>query len=243
MKIALGQIRPHRGDIEANIIRHLAFIETAICSEADAIFFPELSLTSYEPELADQLAMSREDERLNVFQSLSDKSRLVIGLGLPTRSADGIQISMLVFQPDMHPKIYSKQQLHADELPYFKTGNEQLILDLCGRRIAPAICYESLQPEHARRAMKLGGNLYLASVAKSESGIDKAFIHYPDTARKHGIPVLMVNSVGYCDNFESIGCSSAWNSLGQSVGRLDDHNEGMLVYDTATESADHWTGP
>ena len=56
MKIAAAQIRPKKGDIEANILKHVDIIKLAATLKAEALFFPELSLTSYEPELAEALA-------------------------------------------------------------------------------------------------------------------------------------------------------------------------------------------
>lgn len=56
MKIAIAQTRPFKGDISANIETHKKLIELAISYKADTIFFPELSVTGYEPELAKDLA-------------------------------------------------------------------------------------------------------------------------------------------------------------------------------------------
>ena len=46
-----------------------------------------------------------------------------------------------------------------------------------GHNLAPAICFESLQPEHAESAASSGADVYLASVAKSPIGVDKAYCH------------------------------------------------------------------
>ncbi len=235
MKIAVAQIRPIKGDITANIDLHKKLIELAVFYKANAIFFPELSLTGYEPELAEDLASHQDDERLNVFQHMSDTSHITIGLGLPTKGKSGVHISLILFQPNRQRQTYSKQQLHADELPYFTQGEEQIILTVNDKKIAPAICYESLQPSHSDNAAKLGAEMYMASVAKSQNGINKAVIHYPAIAKKFLIPVLMSNCIGYYDNFESAGQSSAWTKDGVLAGQLDDKNEGLLIFDTETE--------
>ncbi len=237
MKIALAQIQAAKGDINKNIEKHCRFIKTAVDNRADAIFFPELSVTGYEPELAKELATTHDDERLAIFQSLSDESNIVIGVGLPTINQFGIRISMIVFQPHKSKQIYSKQHLHDDELPYFVPGNEQIYIIIGKSKMALAICYESLLPQHAEKVNKEGINIYLASVAKSANGVTKAYRHYPDIAKKYAIYVLMANCVGYCDNFESIGSSAAWNSNGELVGKLDEKGEGLLIFDTETEES------
>ncbi len=235
MKIGIAQIRTVKGDITSNLEKHEGLIQAALSLKANAIFFPELSLTGYEPELANELATNPDDQRMDRFQILSDSHHITIGLGLPTKTDTGVRISMIIFQPDRPRLIYSKQQLHADELPYFEKGDTQITVTVENERITPAICYESLQPNHTETAFKLGTDNYLASVAKSLRGAHQGFIHYPLVARKYDIPVLMSNCVGYCDNFESVGLSSVWTKQGQLVGQMDDKSEGVLVFDTKTE--------
>jgi len=235
MIIGIAQIRPIKGDIAANIDKHLRFIEEASALKASALFFPELSLTGYEPELAKDLATTQDDNRLVRFQELSYTKSITIGLGVPTRSDSGIHISMIIFQPRCARQTYSKQHLHTDEYPYFGGGSSQLLIQIDGLNIAPAICYESLQPAHAEHAITLGADIYLASVAKSQDGITKAMTHFPSIASKYGIPVLMANCVGPCDNFLSAGQSSIWTKTGHLAGQLDEYSEGMLMFDTKAE--------
>ena len=73
MKLCVAQIRPVKGDIPANIERHKKFISMAVSNSADIIIFPELSLTGYEPTLAQELAADKNDNRFNDFQNISDK--------------------------------------------------------------------------------------------------------------------------------------------------------------------------
>jgi predicted amidohydrolase len=236
MKICIAQIKPIKGNITANTEVHIKLIELALTLNADAIFFPELSLTGYEPELAKKLATDQNDNRLDIFQETSNKNNIIIGLGLPTVKESKIQISMIIFIPNKPRETYSKQQLHSDECPYFENGDGQVIIKCNGKNIAPAICYESLLPEHFEKAFKLGANVYLASVAKPANGVEKALEYYPKVAKQYAIPVLMANCIGFCDNFLSVGQSAAWTKEGELVGQLDDKNEGVLLFDTKTES-------
>jgi predicted amidohydrolase len=202
---------------------------------AEAIFFPELSLTGYEPELSKKLATNQNDNRLDIFQETSDKNKIIIGLGLPTATESKIRISMIIFEPNKSRQTYSKQQLHSDEFLYFENGVGQVIIKSNDKNIAPAICYESLQPTHSENAFKLGADIYLASVAKPENGIEKAIEHFPAVAKQYAMPVLMANCIGFCDNFLSVGNSAVWTKEGELVGQLDDKTEGILIFDTETE--------
>lgn len=235
MKICIAQTKPIKGNVSANIEAYKKFIELALTLNAEAIFFPELSLTGYEPELAKKLATNQNDKRLDIFQETSNQKNIIIGLGLPTKEESKIRISMIIFEPNKTRQTYSKQQLHQDELPYFENGVGQIIIKTNDKNIAPAICYESLQQTHSENAFKLGADVYLASVAKLEKGIVKAFECYPALAKEFSMPVLMANCVGFCDNFLSVGKSAVWTKEGKLVGQLDDKTEGILIFDTETE--------
>jgi predicted amidohydrolase len=235
MKICIAQTEPIKGNVSANIETHKIFIELALTLNAEAIFFPELSLTGYEPELAKKLATNQNDNRLNIFQETSDKNKIIIGLGLPTESESQIRISMIIFEPNKPRQTYSKQELHSDEFSYFENGVGQVIIKSNDKNIAPAICYESLLPTHSENAFNLGADVYLASVAKPENGIKKAFEYFPAVAKRYAMPVLMSNCVGFCDNFLSVGNSAIWTKKGKLVGQLDDKMEGILLFDTETE--------
>ena len=235
MKICIAQTKPIKGNVSANIEAHKSLIDLALKFNAEAIFFPELSLTGYEPELAKDLATNKNDHRLDTFQEISNNNKIIIGLGLPTKTESKIRISMIIFEPHKPRQTYSKQQLHSDELPYFEKGVGQILIKTNDKNIAPAICYESLQPTHIENAFKLGADVYLASVAKPANGIERAFTYYPRVAKQYAMPVLMANSVGFCDNFLSVGNSAVWTKEGELVGQLDDKTEGILLFDTETE--------
>ena len=174
MKICLAQTRPISGDVQQNIDRHCEWIEQAVDESADAIFFSELSLTGYEPMLATELATTQYDTRFTIFQQLSNANQLIIGVGMPIRHDAGVQIGMLVFQPGRVPQTYAKQFIYPDEEPFFSCGNELIILTVGSYKIALAICYELSVPIHAETAHRNGANVYMASVAKSATGVVKA---------------------------------------------------------------------
>jgi len=235
MKICLAQTRSEKGNVEQNVQNHLRFVERAIAWNADLIVFPELSLTNDEPELAQELATEIDDSIFNPFQELADQNDLAIDVGVPTQAINGVQISMLIFQPNTERTVYSKRLLHADELPYFVSGHSQPFLEIHGKKVAFGICYETLQREQFEEAKENHADMYIASVAKPDRGTDKAYIHFPSMASEFGMPILMANCVGACDNFVSNGLSAAWNEQGQLLAQLDSKHEGVLMVDTATQ--------
>ena len=234
MKLIAAQILSSPGEIEKNIVKHIDLIHLAARQGANLVLFPELSLTGYEPRLAEVLAVHPNDCRLDEFQVLSDQYGLLISVGAPTKGHQGTEISMITFQPGLERTTYSKQHLHCDELPFFTPGTQKLVLEHANLVLAPAICYESLQSSHAEQAAESGAQVYLASVAKSERGVASAYSHYPTIAKKLSMTVLMANCVGAADNFIAAGRSAIWNSDGEIVCSVDAFQEALLAYDLQT---------
>lgn len=237
MKIAIAQTKPEKGNILYNIERHKILIDHAVSLKAEAIIFPELSITGYEPRLASTLCLQKDDKHLSLFQDICNAGEIVIGIGFPAKTNKGVQIGMMIYQPYKSSTYYAKQILHTDEEPYFISGSGQTIIIVNNKAVIPAICYESLQPWHIEQAKKVGGDIYAASVAKSYAGIGKAYKYYSIIARQYAIPVVMSNCVGFCDNFESAGLSAVWNSNGDIIASLDKVSEGIIVFDAGQETA------
>lgn len=237
MKLCAVQSRAVAGDIQRNIVAHRAMLDEAIAHGAEMVIFPELSLTGYEPTLARALATDQNDCRFDDFQRISDARQVTIGVGVPTRRAAGTCISMILFQPGGVRALYSKQHLHPDEEPFFVPGQGFATLRVNGAKVGLAICYELSVPEHAERAVASGADLYVASVAKSAAGVAAAAQRLSAVAAQYRLPVMMANSVGPCDTFESAGGSAVWNHEGRLVGCLDASIEGLIVYDTVSQAS------
>jgi predicted amidohydrolase len=231
MKICIAQIRPIAGDIMANIKKHKAFIDLAIAQEADMILFPELSLTGYEPSLSKELAFDKEDTRLADFQRISDEKNIIIAVGLPIRLQQGVGIGMLLFQSFKKRVINSKKYLHPDEYPFFVAGENYMDLSIASTKIGLAICYEIAIREHGLTAVENGAKIYMASVAKTKMGVEKAHQQLATFAKHNALPVLMSNCVGPCDGVIAYGKSAIWNRKGELIATLDAEEEGILIYD------------
>ncbi|MFC5408753.1 carbon-nitrogen hydrolase family protein [Larkinella bovis] len=235
MKLCVAQTRPIKGDMARNRAKHTQCIELAVSQGADLIIFPELSITGYEPALAHELATTPDDRRFADFQTLSDAHAIIIGVGLPTPTEAGVCITMALFHPNQPWQTYSKQYLHADEEPFFVSGRNATLLVRNQPTIALAICYELSIAEHAQRAAEQGAEIYIASVAKTAQGVEKAFQRLVDIAGTYAMTVLMANSVGPSDDFVSGGKTAIWNPAGRLLAHLNDTDEGILVLNTDTQ--------
>jgi predicted amidohydrolase len=234
MRICAAQISSQKGALQVNMERHLMAIDMALDSGAEAIFFPELSLTGYEPGLASDLAINSDDSRLGALQQYSVNNEVVIGVGAPLRKEGGICISMLVFHPTRPLQVYSKKYLHRDEKSFFIPGSSNSEMIAMTLRIAPAICYEISVDAHARAAHRHGADVYLASVAKFQTGIDKALDRLAYIAQRYRMITIMANAVGEADGQPCAGRSSIWNDEGRLLAQLDNRNEGIMILDTSS---------
>ena len=231
MKICVAQTKPVTGDIESNIEHHKRLINLAILNGADTIIFPELSLTGYEPTLAKTLATHEDDSRFDDFQKIADTQAITIGVGVPLKVDAGICIGLVIFHPREKRQVYSKKYLHADEEPFFVSG--QNVTDFMAHKpnMALAICYELSVPEHADHAFRQGAKVYIASVAKFKNGIEKAQQRLSEIAKQYSMTVLMSNCIGISDGGECAGRTSVWQDDGELVGQLDGMKEGILIFD------------
>jgi len=234
MKIGVVQTKPVRGNIAENLADHQQWASLAVERGVDLLVFPELSITGYEPELAEKLATTAEDERFAGLQRMSDRYGIFLAVGAPIRVKEGVEIGMVIFRPDEPRLVYAKQYLHADELPYFVPGKEQLFLSLDDHKIALVICYELSVPEHAVNAYSNRADIYLVSVAKTAAGMEKAIEVLEGIACTYSMTVLLANSVGESGDGVCAGGSFVMNNKGEVLAELFQEEEGLLVYDTVT---------
>lgn len=81
MKVALAQINPASGDVQANLETHIDYIQRSIDAGADLIVFPELSLSgeTLGPE-AEDVSLAAGSPAVNAILQLSDQIDIVVGV-------------------------------------------------------------------------------------------------------------------------------------------------------------------
>lgn len=229
MRVCLAQYRS-ASDVDTNVGRHREVVRRAAAAACDVVLFPELSLTGYRPSVAAEKALSLDAPVLEPLRAASDELGIVVAAGLPLVAETGVEIGLLVYRPEHPPASYAKQLLHQDEVRFFVPGCRVQDIEADGIRIAPAICYEAMQPEHGLAALARGASVYAASTAKTEAGVEQARSYLSDFAARHSVAVLLVNAVGPGDGFISGGRSAAWDASGTLIAELADR-EGELIVD------------
>ncbi len=233
--IAIAQSASIKGDIEANVAHHLEFCRLAASRSADIIFFPELSLSGYEPELARDCVLSPTDERLIPLHEISKQSGMTIVAGAPVLSESStLHIGSICFMLDSSSQIYAKQHLHGDEKVFFTPGDRGCTLTLGDEKIALAICADTNHPDHAREAAKTGATLYAASVLFTNNGFHEDTALLQKYAATHKMVVLMANHSRKTGGYDPAGKSALWDETGRMLIQLRGTEEALILAEKET---------
>ncbi len=230
MKIAAAQFSPVRYSVLANIDKHLELINSAILQNVQLIVFPEMSITGYEREEAEQYVFVENDARLAVFQNMADLNGISILVGAPVKILDKLSIGAFFISPNGPPLLYTKQFLHNGEEVAFSPGSHYNPLICLGKeRISIAICADICNAMHPQNAAHANTSLYLASIFYSPGGLSQAYNDLSIYAKQYQMNVLMANFCGNSYGMEAGGRSAFWDKNGNLVSKLGSNEEGLLV--------------
>ena len=236
MRIAVAQTVSGKGNVTLNIGKHLHLIQLASQYGANAIFFPELSITGYVPSLAKQLNFTIDTPLFSEIKSAAKKLNILVGIGAPIQSKAAPLIGQILFHPNGSVDHYAKRHLHPDETPFFDKGKVSPIVVFEDLKIGLAICYEISQDEHINDLLSQEVDIIIAPVAKSITGITVAHKRLSEIASKHGKPILMSNCVGLSEDFIAAGQSAIWGPDGNLLEKLGPQEEAILILDTLTNT-------
>jgi predicted amidohydrolase len=240
MILAAAQTKPKRGDIEANLLDHYRLIELAVQNKAQLIAFPEMSLTGYERENADQLIFKKNDSRLDHLKKLAVENNIVIIAGAPIQIDSEMFIGEFVISPDNSVEIYTKQFLHEGEDEFFQSSfNYNPMITIENQKISFAICADIDNQLHPENACKRETDIYIASIFFSPNGIPNAYRDLQNYAQKHKMNVLMSNFSGESWGYPSAGQSAFWNNKGGLIAQMNDSDSGLLLIENQN---DNWSG-
>ena len=127
-KIALVQMAPKLGDLEANLDAHLEWLDRRETHQADVVVFPELSLTGYLlQDLVAEVARPLDPEGL--LAPLLERSReRDIAVGLVEQSEEFLFYNTAVYLSEgrihhVHRKVYLPTYGMFDEGLFFAAGD------------------------------------------------------------------------------------------------------------------------
>ncbi len=227
--LAAAQSNSIRGNITENVKTHTRLSQAAAQRGASLIIFPELSLTGYEPDIAQSHSLTPTDPRLTPLQTLSDSHNISILAGAPYISQTGLNIAAFLYQPHREPEIYTKHHLHTGEDKHFKSGQQKLLIKIKEETIAPAICADISHPEHPETAAMKGATVYAAGVMITPNGYAADSKLLRTYAKRHSMIVLLSNYAGPTGGYPSSGRTAAWDTEGNLLAEAPDNGEAIVL--------------
>jgi len=233
--IALAQLNTYVGDIPGNTQKVIDFARRAeSVLAADAVIFPELTLTGYPPE--DLLLRPSLDLRIEraLAEIMAANLSLAVIVGYPKR-IDGKLFNMAgVIQAGKLIAEYAKQCLPNyqvfDEKRYFVAGNQACVFDLKGIPAAITICEDIWHSAPMAQAKAAGATLMLnlnASPYHQGKQAEREAI-VAARAQEGQMPVVYVNLVGGQDELVFDGGSVVVDALGQTQFRAPAYTEALF---------------
>ncbi|GGB04797.1 carbon-nitrogen hydrolase family protein [Agarivorans gilvus] len=220
LTISLAQLPVVKGDLSANLAIHLNAIAQAASQGADLVVFPELSLSGYELEMAEQLAVAAQADNFAALSAAAVQHKIMLIVGCPLRSKAGAKpmIGAVICFADGRVEFYAKQYLHPGEQQYCSPGHQDYLFSLKGRRIALAICADFAASEHSLRARQKGADIYLVSALISKAGFADDAKILAEIAAKQQFSVLLSNHISTTGGWATCGNNSIWNHAGELIG-------------------------
>jgi predicted amidohydrolase len=240
--IAVAQTVPARGDVQANVEQHVRLVRLAAEARAQVLVFPELSLTGYELDLAGDLAFSPDDPRLTPLIEVASSDFVTLIVGAPVRVGSQLNIGALILSPDRTVGLYTKHRLGAfsasagcdglvppAEATVFHPGNRNPLVRFGGNTAAVAVCADTGDSSHPRRAADRGAGTYLASMFIVPSEFEKEIANLRTYAVQHSMAVALANFGGPSGGLASAGRSAIWSEVGELLAQLEATGAGVAV--------------
>lgn len=240
--IAAAQTIPKRGDVAANLEGHIPLIQIAAHEQARVLVFPELSLTGYELDLADDLAFSERDPRLVPLIELASSYTMTLIVGAPARIGPRLYIGAFIVSPDRSVELYTKHHLGAfptdaspdgivplAEATVFHPGNRNPLLRFSGNTAAVAVCADVSRPSHPKAAADRGARTYLASMFVMPADLDRDTARLAAYAVRHSMAVVFANYGGPTGGLPSGGTSAILSEKGELLAQLEATGSGIAI--------------
>jgi NAD+ synthase (glutamine-hydrolysing) len=234
----MAQLDLRVGDIPGNARKVIAAILRARDElQAQAIVFPELTLTGYPPE--DLLL--RSGFQLMVLEYLERVKREVHGidviLGYPMEATGGRYNAASLLRDGQVVATVQKRHLPNysvfDEKRYFESGDGVCVTEIAGVPVGLCICEDIWMADPCLRAKQAGARLLLtlhsSPFHKGKGGEREAVLRQRVT--ETGLPAIYVNLVGGQDELVFDGGSFVMNARGEVTQRAPICVDGLFPVD------------
>jgi NAD+ synthase (glutamine-hydrolysing) len=265
VKIALAQINPTVGDFHGNTAKIVDYTHQAAANNADLVVFSELAICGYPPaDLLEKTSfVARAGEAMQEVATATASLPIAIISGFVTPAEKGsgkhVRNSAALLRNGKIEFTQSKMLLPFydvfDEQRYFAPAERQTPFCLGGERVALTICEDAwndktfwpsrlyaVDPvdELMREAGEGPGSL-IVNISASPYWRNKRKIRFEmlaAIAKRHHVPVIMVNQVGGNDSLIFDGSSLAIGPDGELLARAQAFEEDLVFVDSKALTGD-----
>ena len=233
MKALLGQLACRIGDVAGNTARVVEAIR--LHPDADIAVFPELYLSGYTYRNLNEIARDPEGSELREIADAAADTGTAVVVGFAERHSEGVSISAACIDENGSlAGVYRKANLFESEAEAgFVEGEEFLILDLAGRRVAPLICFDIEFPEPARQVALGGADLLVTASANMDRFYLDHAVGTVARAHENRLPHLYTNLVGTGDGLVFVGASRSIAPTGEILVEGSRDREELLLVPVA----------
>ena len=250
MKVAIAQINPRLGDLQANLALYEEKIRQGVKGGADLLLFPELSLTGYFlRDMVPNVALKLSSREIDVLKKLSREVAFIAGL--VEESPDYRFYNAAVYFEageirHVHRKVYLPTYGMFDEQRYFARGDRIRAFDSKFGRMAVLVCEDLWHPSTVYLAALDGALAILCPSASPLRGITERQAQ-DDNARyweminrtyaeTFSLFMIFGNRTGFEDGVGFWGGSEILDPFGRRITKAKYYDEDFIVGEVALES-------
>jgi len=248
LKVALGQIDCHVGDVAANVATMADWAHRAADQGCDVVVFPEMADTGYDMKTIERHAGCWDGGACRDLRRTAAEHRIAIIAGLSDRRGDSIGNGAVVID-NAGELLASYRKIHLFsykpicEDQHLAGGDELCLFDLAGWRCGLMICYDIRFPELARALTLRGAEVLFVVAAWPTTRIGHWKLLNLARAVENQLYVAAVNRVGHDGATDFGGSSSVIDPLGEPKVNGSGNESELLVAelrkDRVLEVRDH----
>lgn len=250
IRIAIAQINPKLGHLQANMALYQEKIRQGIKERADLLLFPELSLTGYYVrDTVPNVALSANSPEMSQLARFSRELAFVAGL--VEESPDHRFFNSAVYFEGgavrhIHRKVYLPTYGMFDEQRYFARGDRIRAFDSKFGRFALLVCEDLWHPSTVYLAALDGALAILCPSASPLRGIVDGQAQ-DDNARyweminrtyaeTFSLFVVFGNRSGFEDGVGFWGGSEIVNPFGERIAKAKYYDEDFILSEVSLEA-------
>lgn len=251
MKIALAQVAPVLGDVDANIAKAAEVVREAKSLGAELVVFPELSLTGYSlGQVSEEVSVDiTEDERIRAL--LEEIGEISVLLCLHEDDGNVRTYNSAAYFEDgkllhLHRKLYLPTYGHFEERKHFAPGQRMRAFSTKFGRMAALICNDAWQPTLGFLAVQDSARVLLVPTNSADSrfpgDMDTTEYWHDITTfygRMYECYVVFVNRVGSEGDLAFWGNSHVVNPMGTVIAEAPLYKEVLITADLDLRSVLH----